>query len=275
MLQDKKIGFIGAGKMCEAILSGIIKAEIVSNNNVSVTDISMDRLNILQEKYKVNTINNKDNTGLKQIIDICDIIILAIKPQMAQKVLEPLKNNYKDKMIISIMGGVTVSRIKELTNSKKIIRVMPNTPMLIGEGVAGICNNEEISKENFDLAIKIFECVGIVYKLDEKLIDALTGVSGCGPAFAYMFIDALADAGVMQGLSRQMAIEMAAKMLVGSAKMVLELGEHPDKLKDDVCSPAGGTIAGVYALEKGAFRATVIDAVEKSCTRMKEVGKNS
>ena len=276
MLKDKKIGIIGAGQMSEAIFSGILKSNGFTPENITVTDINKDRLEFISGKYNINTVPNQLNEGINKIVDMCDIIIVAIKPQFAENILLPIKGLIRqDQIVISIMGGVTINKLETLIGDVQLVRAMPNTPAFVCEGITGICNNSLITKENLALAVMLFETIGVVYQLEEKLIDPLTSVSGCGPAFAYMFIDAIADAGVELGLPRATSIALASQMLLGSAKMVLETNTHPAQLKDNVCSPAGGTIAGVHSLENGGFRGIVTTAVQASCERMAEVGKKA
>lgn len=272
----KRIGFIGGGKMAEAIISGIIKAGLYKSDEVYVTDIAIERLNYLKEKYSINTIfgEAKEDSATNELYEKVDIVVLAIKPQFAKSVLLKLKDISKssDKLIISIMGGVTLSMIESYLDSA-VIRVMPNTPMLVNMGASGIALGKKADKTHSDIAYAIFSALGISYIVDEKLIDPLTSVSGTGPAYTYMFIEALSDGGVLMGLPRELAKTLAAQTVMGAAKMVLETGEHPGKLKDNVCSPGGATIAGVRALEAGAFRGTVMNAVEAGKLRMEEVGK--
>ncbi|RPF48969.1 pyrroline-5-carboxylate reductase [Hydrogenoanaerobacterium saccharovorans] len=277
MLENKKIGFIGGGQMCEAIFSGIVASKIVPPQSICITDVNADRLSCLAEKYGVNTIvNTPDAAGAKQVIAQSDIVVFSVKPQYARSILQVVSSSFQpNQLIISIMGGITLEYLEEFFPANPVLRVMPNTPMLVQKGIAGISAGSKALKEHCDLGIELFNLVGISYLLPENLIDPLTSVSGCSPAFAYMFIEALADGGVEKGLPREMAIKLAAQALAGSAEMVLQTGTHPAILKDNVCSPGGGTIAGVRALEKGAFRATVMDAVDASCARMIEVGKKA
>ena len=173
------------------------------------------------------------------------------------------------------MGGITLGFLQEYFPGNPVLRVMPNTPMLVRKGIAGIAANEKATKEHTDLGQEMFNLVGISYLLPESLIDPLTSVSGCSPAFAYLFIEAMADGGVEKGLPRSMAIQLAAQALAGSAEMVLQTGKHPAELKDSVCSPGGSTIVGVHTLERGNFRATVMNAITESCDKMIEVGRKA
>lgn len=276
MLSEKTIGFIGGGQMAQAIFGGVLSANVAKAENITVTDINADLLNFLKENYGVNVKENVNGAGAEYIAENCDVIFIAVKPQYAAEALAPIKNKISaDKTVISIMGGVTLAKLGDMLGECSVIRVMPNLPMKVKKGVAGITAGVLANNNDKLLAKEIFECVGEVFELPESLITPLTGISGCGPAFAYMFIEALADGGVQMGLSRDMSIKLAAQTLLGSAEMVMQTGEHPDKLKDNVCSPAGGTIAGVHSLEQASFRGAVAEAVIKSCERMDEVGKKA
>ncbi len=279
VLNGKKIGFIGGGQMAEAILSGMIKGELCQGSDIVVSDIVEQRLSYLKEKYKINTFEDDcvNDSGCLKIIDHSDIIILAIKPQFIKPILENLKKGFwrKDQLIISIVGGVKLSFIESYITDTPVIRVIPNTPMLVNMGASGIAVGKNAKESHGETALTIFNALGIGYIVDEKLIDAVTSVSGTGPAFAYMFIEAMADGGVEMGLTRAMAQALAAQTLMGAAKMVLETGEHPGRLKDNVCSPGGATIAGVRALEQGGFRGIIMNAVEAGKIRMEEVGKKA
>lgn len=279
ILSGKKIGFIGGGQMAEAILSGMVKGGLCQESDIYVSDVSKERLAYLKEKYKVNTLENDParDAGCLKIIDNSDIIILAIKPQYTKSILENVKKGFwrKDQLVISIIGGVKLSFIEGYIMETPVIRVIPNTPMLVNMGASGIALGKNAKGSDGETAMTIFNALGIGYVVDEKLIDAVTSVSGTGPAFAYMFIEAMADGGVEMGLPRAMAQSLAAQTLMGAAKMVLETGEHPGRLKDNVCSPGGATIAGVRALEQGGFRGIIMNAVEAGKVRMEEVGKKA
>ncbi|MDD3430036.1 MAG: pyrroline-5-carboxylate reductase [Oscillospiraceae bacterium] len=277
MLKEKKLGFIGGGQMCEAIFSGAVNSGAVSAGNIAITDTTQSRLDYLKEKYSVNVcLNHADGSGAKAVIEASDIIVLSVKPQFAREVLTSVKASFTaHKLVISIMGGVTLAFLQEFMPHTPVVRVMPNTPMMVRKGAAGIALGENAAVYHGELVQELFNSVGISFILPEKLIDPLTALSGCGPAFAYMFIEALADGGVEYGLPRALALQLAAQTLAGSAEMVLQTKQHPGELKDKVCSPGGGTIAGVHSLEKDAFRGSVINAVEASCQRMIEVGKKA
>ena len=273
-LQGKKIGFIGAGQMAEAIFGGNISSGRLNPADITVTDISPARLEELSRRLGISTIpNDSENQGVALLVQGCDIIVFSVKPQYLRPILEAAAPHFDPgrHLAISIVGGAPLSLLEAFL-PVPVVRVMPNTPMLVGEGVSGIALGSLCTSLHGDAATQLFSGVGQVHLLPESLIDPLTSVSGCGPAYAYIFMEALSDGGVKMGLSRDVALQLAAQTLLGSAKMVLQ-GEHPGKLKDNVCSPGGSTIAGVHALEKGCFRGTVINAVEAAMERTVEVGK--
>lgn len=277
MIETKTIGFIGGGQMCEAIFSGALESGVVSPNDITIADINTERLAYLKNKYGVNIAENKkENEAAINLAKKCDILLLAIKPQFARPLLAAIQGkNRKEQLIVSIMGGVSLSFLHEFFPKNPVFRVMPNTPMLVRKGIAAVSSNSLVCEKQQILVKELFNLVGETYFLDEKLMDAQTSVGGCSPAFAYLFIEALADGGVEKGLPRDMALKMAAQALAGAAEMVLQTGKHPAQLKDSVTSPGGGTIAGVHALETAGFRAAIMDAVVESCDRMIEVGKKA
>lgn len=277
MLDGKTLGFIGGGQMCEAILAGALKNGGLDPSKVTVTDISGDRLAYMAERYGVNTaLNDGANSGAVKLASACDILLLAVKPQFVRALLPDLaKNAARVQLVISIMGGVPLATLEEYFDKTPLVRVMPNTPMQVGKGVAGMATGKNAGEESLAIARALFEMVGAVHVLPEKMIDPLTALSGCGPAYAYLFIEALADGAVEKGLPRATALQLAAQCLSGAAEMVLQTGLHPAQLKDNVTSPGGGTIAGVHALESGGFRGTVMNAVTQSCERMEELALNT
>lgn len=255
---NQKIGFIGGGNMGGAMMSGLVKTGVCKPEQVTVFDVYAPTLEKLHGELGINTTNS-----VEQLIDSSDIIVLAVKPQVLPSVLE--QNGAKittDKLVISIAAGITLDRLTGLLSEQhKIVRVMPNTPAMVGEGMAGICTNPNVTEEEKAEVLEMFNCFGKAELVPEKLIDAVVGVSGSSPAYVYMFIEALADGAVREGMPRPQAYKFAAQAVLGSAKMVLESGKHPGELKDMVCSPAGTTIESVYALEKSGMRAAVMEAV--------------
>ena len=229
------------------------------------------------EKAKAFCVENgaeiSDNIS---IVKNCDYIFLAVKPNAFEAVLSPLKNAFsenKDSVVVTMAAGLSINRVEELLcEAHPIIRIMPNTPAAVGEGMITWCKNELVTESSAKEFEGILKYAGQLDAIDEKLIDAASAVAGCGPAFAYMFIEALADGAVLCGLPRDKAIAYAAKTLRGAASMVLDTGKHPEQLKDEVCSPGGTTIEGVAALEKGAFRADASSAVVAAFEKTKKMG---
>lgn len=275
MIKGKKIGFIGGGQMCEAIFSGALSSGVLEKTDVVVVDVLAERLRALAEKYGVGVVqNDSQNLGARQVAATSDIVVLAVKPQFSKAILKDIGENFRETTtVISIIGGITLKSLEEFIPQSPVLRAMPNTPMLVGKGCAAITPGVRATGENIAQCRELFDAVGTTMLLNENLLNPFTAVGGCGPAFAYMFMEALADGGVEQGLPRELALRTAAQMLAGSAEMILKTGQHPGQLKDSVCSPGGGTIVGVHALEEGGFRAAVMNAVEKSRDKMDDLGK--
>lgn len=253
-----KIGFIGGGNMAGAIANGVIESGICKKCDMVICDINKESL----EKYDkevVTSTNNRDALS-------CDYIILAVKPFILSDVLEEIKaEDIQNKVFISIVAGISVAEIKGvLGNDAKVIRVMPNTPAQIGEGMTVIAEpDDKVSEDELEQAKAIFDAVGKTEMMKENMINVVTGVSGSSPAYVFMLIEAMADAGVVGGIPREKAYNLAAQSVLGSAKMVLETGKHPGELKDMVCSPKGTTIEAVAELEKRGFRSAIIEAIKK------------
>ncbi len=253
-----KIGFIGGGNMAGAIVGGVVSSGLCDKKDIFVCDID----NEILKKYdkEINT-STKNEDALS-----CDYIVLAVKPFILSKVLDELSSYAtKDKVFISIAAGISVAEIKGvLGNDAKVLRVMPNTPAQVGEGMTVIASPDEcVTKDELLNAICIFNAVGKTEIMPENMINVVTGVSGSSPAYVFMLIEAMADAGVLGGMPRETAYKLAAQSVLGSAKMVLETGKHPGELKDMVCSPKGTTIEAVAELEKRGFRAAIIEAIKK------------
>jgi pyrroline-5-carboxylate reductase len=270
-LNLKKLAFIGGGAMGEAIIKGITGAGLMDPAAIFVGAHRQERADYLHETYGV--------TGL---VDNCeavrdaDMIVLAIKPQMVDSVLRgALVSAVPGKaVILSIMGSVTIDKIAGIFKGHPVIRTMPNTPLAAGAGMTAIAPGNGVSEEAVKTAEQIFGCCGETLRIQEKDIEAVTAVSGCGPGYVYVMIDALADAGVMAGLPRAAAIKLAAQTFAGSGKMVLETGKHPAVLRDMVTSPGGTTIAGIKALENGAVRGALYNAVQAVLNRSEELKGN-
>jgi pyrroline-5-carboxylate reductase len=270
MAMNKRIAFLGGGNMAEALIKGLLVSGAAKPDQIFVTDISSERLTHLQKTYGI--IIQRTNADATRE---AEIILLSVKPQVIDKVMADIAGVVDDKkLVISIAAGITISRIENALGGKeRVVRVMPNTPALVMAGAAGIAPGRYATSDDLASAQLIFGSVGRSVVLDEKLMDAVTGLSGSGPAYVFMIIDALSDAGVKAGLPRALALELAAQTVYGSAKMVLETKEHPGKLRDMVTSPGGTTIEGLHALEKGKLRATLMNAVEAATARSKELGK--
>lgn len=267
-----KFGFIGCGNMGGALLRAV--AEQVGGNNVYASDFDENKVNTLSRECGIISCDNF------VIAKECDYIFLGVKPQVLLRELLPsikeeLKNRATDFVLVSMAAGISTETITSaLGHEWPVIRIMPNIPASVGNGMILYCTNGAVGEEQTDIFIKAMSKSGIVDSIPEKLIDAASAVSGCGPAFVYLFIEALADGGVDCGLPRSKALLYAAQTVKGAADMLIKSGKHPGELKDAVCSPGGTTIEGVYALEKGAFRATTMDAVIKAYNKTKELGKN-
>ncbi len=270
MLSTKTIGLIGAGNMAETLISGLITSKLSHPDRLACSDIRKSRLDELAERYGVKT-----TTDNKSVIKGADIIIFAVKPQIIGEVLKETADSLDlSKLVISIAAGVPMTAIeKMLGKGLRLIRAMPNVCVAARQGATAIIASAHARTEDVDLAKRVFQSVGrcIIVK-DDHAMDAVTGLSGSGPAYIFMILDALADAGVKMGLSRQDASELAAQTTLGAAKMLLETGLNPGQLKDMVTSPGGTTIAGLHALEKGSLRATLINGVEAATLRSKELG---
>lgn len=271
MLNNKKIGFIGSGNMGEAMISGLIDSGASKPENISCSDINTETLQQISNKYGVTT-----SSSNIEVATGADIIILAIKPQIMVPVLQEIKESLDmSKIVISIAAGVPLAAIESCLNKDlRLIRVMPNIAVAVREGAAAIAAGKHTKKEDIDLAMAIFNSVGkCVFLKENNLMDAVTGLSGSGPAYIFLIVDALADAGVKMGLSRQDSLLLASQTLLGAAKLLLETKEHPGALKDSVTSPGGTAIAGLHTLEQGGLRTTLINAVEAATRRSVELGE--
>ncbi|WP_455377685.1 pyrroline-5-carboxylate reductase [Petrachloros mirabilis] len=266
---SKKIAFIGGGQMAEAIVGGLLAGQVCEAASLWVTDTVNARCDLMKSRFGVHA--GSDN---RQAVLWAEIIILAVKPQSVSEVLREITADLEEVLVISIAAGVTIRTIQGLApGAQRIVRAMPNTPALVREGMTALAFSSGISAEDIGVTRTIFEAVGRVIPVEERLMDAVTGLSGSGPAYVFQAIEALADGGVKMGLPRQTAELLAAQTVLGAAKLVLESGEHPAKLKDRVASPGGTTIAGLHQLERGGFRATLMGAVEAATKRSQELGR--
>lgn len=256
---NMKLGFIGTGNMASAIMGGVIKNEIFAANEIIGADVFAAGREKVKEQFGINV--TADN---KEVIEKSEVIILSVKPQFYASVINEIKDDIKeDQIVITIAPGKTLEWLAEqFGKDVKIVRTMPNTPAMVGEGMTAACPNEHITEEDLAYVKKILESFSRVEVVPEKLMDTVTAVSGSSPAYVYMFIEAMADAAVSGGMARPQAYTFAAQAVLGSAKMVLETGMHPGALKDMVCSPAGTTIEAVRTLEERGFRSAVIEAMK-------------
>ena len=254
-----KIGFIGLGNMASAMIGGILKKNLYSPEDLIGADKSEEAVKRATETFHIHT--TTDNI---EVAEAADVLILAVKPQFFEGMIAEIKGAVgEDKLVISIAPGKTMEWLMDhFGKEMKLVRCMPNTPALVGEGCTGFCTYSMVTEEEQETARKILESFGKAYPVPENLMDTVVGVSGSSPAYVFMFIEAMADEAVAEGMPRALAYEFAAQAVLGSAKMVLETGKHPGELKDMVCSPAGTTIQAVKVLEEKGFRAAVMDAME-------------
>ncbi len=270
MLKNRQVGLVGTGNMGEALIHGLLHGHLCRPDQILCSDVRPERLKAIREKYGV-----KGTSHNTEVVKQSDIIILAVKPQIMKQVVDEIAK-YLDlsKLIISIAAGVPLEAIESCAKKElKLIRVMPNICVSVREGVSAIAGGKHTQREDLMLAKTIFDSVGKSLFIEEYLLDAVTGLSGSGPAYIFLIIDALADAGVKVGLSRDDTLILASQTVLGAAKMLIETGEHPGKLKDLVTSPGGTAIAGLHTLEEGGLRTTLINAVEVATERSKVLGE--
>lgn len=253
-----KIGFIGCGNMASAMIGGILKKGIFTKEEIIVSNLTEEGSSRSREKLGVVT--TMDN---RQVAERAKIVVLAVKPQFYEEVLNEIKDILtKEQILVGIAPGKTLSWLEEKCGQPlKIVRLMPNTPAQVGEGMTGACFNERVSEEEKQEICAITDSFGCTEVVPERLMEGLSAVTGCSPAYVFMFLEAMADAAVHQGMPRKQAYRLAAQAVLGSARMLLETGMHPGELKDMVCSPAGSTIEGVRTLEKSGFRSAVFEAL--------------
>lgn len=271
MLGGKSVGFIGAGMMGEAIARGLMKAGM-SADKMTAADPDEGRRRLFHHELGIPV--SGDNRSVAQS---ADILVLAVKPHVVAEVLGDVADVVKHgQLVISIAAGVTTSTIEDRLHAKvPTIRVMPNTPCLVGQGAIAITHGKHAVDDHVEMAEQIFGAVGTVVRVTEDKMDAVTGLSGSGPAYVYMFLEALADGAVRMGLPRQAALTLAAQTVLGAAKMVMETGSHPAVLRDRVTTPGGTTIAGIAALEDAGFRSAAIKAVASAAVKSREIGKSA
>lgn len=265
----RSIGFLGAGRMATALAAGWLRAGLIRAETCRASDPSPQA----RQTFAAETgcVAEADN---RAIAAAGEILVLAVKPQSMAALLEEIRPVLKDQLIVSIAAGITLRQLTvALGANVRLIRVMPNTPCLIGASASGYSPGDNATAEDVALVDQLLNAVGVAFRLPEHLLDAVTGLSGSGPAFVYLMIEALSDGGVRVGLPRDVATTLAAQTVLGAAKMVLETRTHPGVLKDTVASPGGTTIAGLHALERGGVRGALMDAVEAATRRAVELGK--
>ncbi len=263
-----KLGFIGCGNMAGAIIGGILAENEVKADQICASDVSASAMQAVQEKYGIRTEEKNAVTA-----QWADILVLAVKPNYMEEVIADIRDALRpETIVVTLAPGKTLAWLAERLGKKvKIVRTMPNTPALAGAGMTALCPNEKITEEERRTVKALFESFGQAEVVPERLMDTVTGVSGSAPAFVFLFLEALADAAVAEGMPRAQAYKFAAQTVYGSAKLMLETGKHPGELKDMVCSPGGTTIEGVAVLEECAFRSAVIEAVRAAAEKSREL----
>ena len=269
-LRSARLGFLGGGNMSAALIKGLLHGEVVPPERIVASDVKSERLEHLHATHGIRT--TLDNLVL---LRESDVVVLAVKPQVIDRVLSEVGAGVRpDQLVISVAAGVPIEALEgRLPAGSRVVRAMPNTPATVQAGATAIAGGAHAVADDLRVARELFEAVGRVVELDEGLLDAVTGLSGSGPAYVMVIIEALADGGVKVGLHRDTALLLAAQTVFGSARLLLETGEHPGRLKDMVTSPGGTAIAGLHTLESGALRKTLIDAVEAATRRSVELGE--
>lgn len=264
-----RVGFLGAGNMARALVKALLEAQRATPDQILASDINEERLEAIAERFGIHT--TLDNA---QVVRFSDILFLSVKPQVVDKVLPTIALHLRpETLVVSIVAGVPLRALEaRLPQGSKVIRTMPNTPAMVLAGATALSAGEHVTAEEVRIAKDFFKTLGRTVVLDETLLDAVTGLSGSGPAYVMLMIETLADGGVKVGLHRETALMLAAQTVFGSAKLLLETGEHPGRLKDMVTSPGGTVIAGLHTLESGGLRRTLMDAVENSTRRAAELG---
>ncbi len=266
----RSIGFVGGGQMAEALIKGLLQSQTCTADQIRVAEPVDKRRDHLASAYALKTAPD-----LKGLIDKVECFFLAVKPQVMEAVLNELKPGYKGQLIVTIAAGLPISFYENFLGSHcPIIRVMPNMGALILEGASALCGSEQATDEDLSFAQSLLAAVGSTVIVEERLMDAVTGLSGSGPAYVFSFIEALIEGGVKAGLSRPVARELAVQTVYGAALCLKKSDLHPAVFRDQVTSPGGTTASGLYKLEAGGFRATVIEAVESACCRSRELGKS-
>jgi len=268
----QRIGFLGTGQMATALAGGFIAGQAVPPSQIIGVDVSAEATGRFQDRLPGSHVV----AAPAELCEAADVIFLSVKPQQMKEALAGLSPQLTERhLIVSIAAGISLQTMATaLGNERRFIRVMPNTPALVNAGASAFCRGGAATDHDADLVKRLLNTVGLAVEVPESLMDAVTGLSGSGPAYVYQFIEALSDGGVRVGLPRAVATQLAAQTVLGAAKMVLETGQHPGALKDAVTSPGGTTIAGLHALEQGGLRGTLMDAVLAATERSKEMGRS-
>ncbi|TDL33044.1 pyrroline-5-carboxylate reductase [Jeotgalibacillus sp. S-D1] len=263
------IGFIGSGKMAQAMIAGIVRSEIVQPADIIITSKTSETREKTAQQYGVQTASSNKEAAKKSTI-----LFLGITPDLHSEVIADIRDETADDtIIVTIAAGITTADISRMFGrAMSVVRTMPNTPSLAGEGMTAVCSNDQVSETKLSGICDILSSFGKVEVISEKLMDAIPSISGSSPAYVYMMIEAMADGGVKQGLKRDQAYRLAAQAVLGAAKMVLDTELHPGVLKDQVCSPGGATIEAVSTLEKEQFRGSILNAMESCTKKVKELG---
>lgn len=254
--------------MAESIARGVVKSGILPASRITTSHSRLNRREAFQS-FGVKLLDTN-----QQVVQDSDVVIFSVKPQVVEKVVSQLKHELTEKkLLISVAAGTKLSDLQKWSGSGRFVRVMPNTPAAVGEAATVISLGESATEDDGDLVAKIFGAIGKIWRADEKLLDAVTGLSGSGPAYIYLAIEAMADGGVAAGLPRDLALGLASQTVLGAASMVINSGKHPGQLKDDVASPGGTTIAGIHELERGGFRGMLMNTVVAAANRSREFSK--
>lgn len=267
---EQNIGFIGCGSMAQAMIGGMLSSEVVTSQHVMASANSDETLEEVQSKFEIHTV--MDN---RVVASDSDILFIAVKPHQYEAVIHEVRESVReDTIVVTIAPGVSFEDMeKAFGREVKVVQAMPNTPSLVGAGMSAICPNKKVGDMELELVTRLFKSFGEVEVITESQMDAIPSISGSSPAYVYMMIEAMADGGVRQGLSRDQSYRLASQAVLGAAKMVLESNLHPGDLKDEVCSPGGATIAAVTQLEKEGFRGTVMSGMEKCSQKVKGMGE--
>ena len=267
---DIKLGFLGTGNMGAALIKSLVNSNFLPVDKISMFDVDINKLEQLKSETGISYFETA-----KELVQWSDIVVLAVKPNILKSVLEELKPVIDDKkVVVSFAVGIPISFYENILGTdKKIVRSMPNTPAMVGEGMTLICQNSNVTELEFAIVKQMFDCAGKCEFLSEKLMSEVTALTGSSPAYVFMFIEAMADGAVLSGIPRDMAYRLAAQAVLGSAKMVLETGLHPGVLKDQVCSPGGTTIEAVSTLEKNGFRYSIMDAMNDCTKKARLIGE--